>query len=400
METLFDRNKRLLRLTSTKYVRSIMNAINWEKQLIAIRGVRGIGKTTLMLQHQKLNYGFDNRTALYIKLDSTYFHTHSLTELAETFYQSGGTRLYIDEVHKYPHWSREIKDIYDYLPELKVVISGSSLLDIINADADLSRRCKSYNMSVWSYREFLNLRYGIELPIFAFDDIIHNASDICVSVNDKIRPLQYFNEYLCSGCYPLKNDGIDDYQSQLTNIVDMILSIELPLLRGVDVGNVRKLKTLLVIMSNDVPMLVDISKLATLTSLSRPTVLGYLQNLADAGLIRLLYSDESSLKKMQKPDKIFLGDTNLMFALATQVPNTGSLRETFFCNQAAGAGLRTEYSKSKGDFLLDGTYTFEVGGSKKDGKQVASLDNAFIAADGIEYTFGNKLPLWLFGLMY
>ena len=398
METLFARNNRLMQLTPTDYLRRMYDEINWNSRLIAIRGSRGVGKTTMMIQHQKLNYGIDNRKALYVKLDAPYFSNHSLWELAEEFYKMGGERLYIDEVHKYEHWSREIKDIYDYIPNLKVTISASSLLQLLNAEADLSRRCVNYNLPVWSYREYLLLFHNIELPPFSLDDILRRSSEICTLVNSKLLPLEHFGDYLRRGCYPYSSQNQEEFEQLLENVVDFTIGVELPLLRGVDVGKFRQIKMLLTIVSNEVPMLVDLSRLAALTSLSRVTLLGYLQHLSDANLLRLLYADEASVKKLQKPDKMLMADTNLLYLLSTSTPNTGTLRETFFCNQL-GYKHRVEYSK-KGDFLVDGTLTFEVGGAQKDGKQIAGKSNAFIASDGIEYAFGNKLPLWLFGLLY
>lgn len=400
MNALFLYNQKLLDNVSTAFVRSIMDDIPWkESRLNAIRGARGVGKTTLMLQYQKLHYGdTSNHKSLYIRLDNLYFAQHSLVEVAEQFERQGGELLLVDEVHNAPYWAKEIKEIYDVFQSLHVVFSGSSLLHILNAQADLSRRCLSYDMQGLSFREYMQLYHQIELPKVSLDDILHNAFDIVREVHQKCHPYEFFPTYLMQGYYPFGTEGFSLYSQKVENIADMLLNIELPQLRKVDVGNIRKLKALLAVISSEVPMLVDVSKLSALIGVSRITLLAYLQYLHEAKLIRLLYSDDLSVKKMQKPDKILMENTNLLQALSLKEPNVGTMRETFFCNQL-GYKHQVEYCKN-GDFLIDHKLTFEIGGKAKDGKQVAQTENAYIAADDYDYPNGNKLPLWLFGLMY
>ena len=399
MKALFDRNSDLLHDISTQFVRSIMVDIPWHERLIAIRGARGVGKTTLLLQYQKLHYG-ENREhkSLYVRLDNTYFSTHNLVDTAEQFYRQGGELLLVDEVHNAPYWAKEIKEIHDTFKTLRVVFTGSSLLHILNAQADLSRRCLSYDMQGLSFREYLQFYHSIELQRYSLEDILTNPQEIAFAVRDKCFPLEHFSTYLQKGYYPFGVEGFNPYYQRIESVVDLLLNIELPQLRGVDVGNIRKLKALLAVISTEVPMLVDVSKLSALIGVSRVTLLAYLQYLHEAKLIRLLYSDDLSVKKMQKPDKILMENTNLLYALSLKEPNIGTLRETFFCNQL-GYKHQVEYNKS-GDFLIDHKLTFEIGGKSKDGKQVAQNENAYIAADDSDYPMGNKLPLWLFGLMY
>lgn len=399
MEALIIRYKRLLAATRTTYVRSLMSTINWNSRLISIRGARGVGKTTLMLQYLKLNHRDDTKTALYASLDSVYFTQHTLIELAEQFYLKGGKQLFLDEVHKYPTWSQELKNIYDEFPDLKVVFTSSSLLRILNAEADLSRRCISYNMQGLSYREFLKLSHNIDIRPYSLEEVLYNSDKICYEVNNLCRPLAYFDEYLQHGYYPFYMEGNEDYYTRIENVTNMILEIELPQQCGVDVGNVRKLKALLGILSSEVPFMVDITKLSAMAELSRTTVLTYLQYLERAKLIHLLYADNDSIKKLQKPDKIYMENTNLLYALTLKDVNKGTLREVFTVNQLS-YNHRIEYCTHSADYMIDGKYTLEVGGKSKDGKQIASTDNAFIASDGIEYSVGNKIPLWLFGLLY
>lgn len=399
MEALIVRYKRLLAATPTTYIRSLADAINWDSRLIAIRGARGVGKTTLMLQYLKLHYGDDTRSALYASLDSVYFTRHSLIDLAEQFYLKGGKHLFLDEVHKYPTWSQELKNIYDEFPELKVVFTGSSLLRILNAEADLSRRCISYNMQGLSYREFLKLFHQIDIRPYTLNEILYDSDSVCNEVNSIFRPLAYFDEYLKYGYYPFSMEGNQDYYTRIENVVNMILEIELPQQCGVDISNIRKLKSLLGILSSEVPFMVDITKLSALAELSRTTLLTYLQYLDRAKLIHLLYADNDSIKKLQKPDKIYMENTNLLYALTLKEVNKGTLREVFMVNQLS-YNHRIEYCTRKADYTIDGKYTIEVGGKSKDGKQIASTENAFIASDNIEYPAGNKIPLWSFGLLY
>ena len=374
MDTLIRRYKRLLTATSTTYIRSLMDTINWDNRLIAIRGARGVGKTTLMLQYLKLHYANDSQSALYTSLDSLYFTQHTLSELAEQFYLKGGKCLFLDEVHKYPSWSKEIKNIYDEFPELKIVFTGSSLLQLLNAEADLSRRCISYNMQGLSYREYLKLFHQIHIRPYTLEEILESSDGICNEVNSQCRPLAHFEDYL-------------------------ILEIELPQQCGVDISNVRKLKSLLGILSSEVPFMVDITKLSALAELSRTTILAYLQYLDRAKLIHLLYSDNDSIKKLQKPDKIYMENTNLLYALTFKDVNKGTLREVFMVNQLTYLH-RVEYCTRSADYTIDSKYTIEVGGKSKDGKQIAGSKKAFIAADDIEYSAGNKIPLWAFGFLY
>lgn len=398
MELLFQLNDQLLGLTSTDFVRSIMEDIPWDERLVSIRGSRGVGKTTLLLQYQKLHYGINNRKALYVSLEGAYFTRNSLVDFARQFYLQGGERLFLDEVHNYPNWSREIKEIYDLYPMLKIVFTGSSLLQILNADADLSRRCLNYTMQGLSFREYLKFYHDIDVPRYSLQDILNDNASICSAIFRQFRPMEFFNDYLTQGYYPFRKESPERYPMKVENLVDVILNIELPKLCGVDISKVRNLKALLVVMATNVPMLVDVSKLSTMIGLSRMSTLAYLQYLHRAALIRLLYSDDLSVKKMQKPDKILLENSNLLPVLSLEKPNLGTMRETFFCNQL-GYKHQIEYTR-QGDFLIDHKLTFEIGGKSKDGKQVAQTENSYIAADDMEFPVGNKLPLWLFGLMY
>ncbi len=398
MEQLQAQHLRLLSHLSTQYERGLMDKINWNARLIGIRGARGVGKTTMLLQHIKKVYGTDPQTALYASLDHIYFSRHTLFDLAEDFHKRGGRCLCLDEVHKYAGWSREIKNIYDGFPELKIVFTGSSLLNILNAEADLSRRCVSYDMQGLSFREYLLFKEKLSLPIFSLDDVLQNPLKASENVAGICKPLKYFSQYLQGGYYPFFLDENIDYLTQVQKIVNLILEIELPQLSNVDIANIRKMRSLLSVVSGGVPFAVDISKMAQMAELNRNTIVNYLAHLNRARLLNLLYSDAQNLKRMQKPDKIYMENSNLLHAMSLTDVEIGTERETFFVNQLA-YNHQIEYSK-QGDFRIDGEYTIEVGGKKKDGKQIAGVENAFIAADNIEYALGNKIPLWLFGFLY
>ena len=399
MNTLKERCRRLLKNTSLKFVRSAMDDIHWDNRMIAIRGSRGVGKTTVMLQRILLAYGGNTDRALYVSLDSLYFSRHTLSDLVADFYLSGGECLFIDEVHKYTNWSIELKNAYDEYPEIRFVFSGSSLLQILNADADLSRRCIAYEMRGLSYREYLAMRHNIKIDRVRLDDLLSAPNDFCDEVCNKVRPMAHFADYLQFGYYPFIADGKNDYHQRIENIVNMTLEIELPTLCGVDVGNIRKIKALMYILSTEVPLQVDIAKLAAMAETTRATLLAYLQYLSRAQLLNLLYSDSQNVKKMQKPDKIYLENTNLMAALSSGTMNAGTMREVFVVNQLKQLH-QVEYASSQADFMVDGKYTLEVGGRTKDGRQVADAKNGYVVSDNIEYAAGNKLPLYTLGFLY
>lgn len=397
MDTLITRCRRLISVTKTDFVRDIANRINWDCHLISIRGARGVGKTTLMLQYLKL-HDIDYKSKLYVSLDSNYFTRHSLLDFVEKFYQQGGKHLFLDEVHKYPGWSNEIKEIYDSYPDLKLVISGSSLIDILNADADLSRRCIPYEMQGLSYREYLAMAHKIDLPIITLEELFTSPESLCENINNQCRPLAYFEEYLKQGYYPFILEGEQEYPIRIENVINFILEVELPQLCNVDISNIRKIRSLLTILASKVPLQVDMTKISAAAGIARTTLLSYLQILHRARLLNLLYSGDESVKKMQKPDKIYLENPNMIDVLSLTGGNIGTIREVFVVNQLSYQH-KVEYTKA-GDILVDKKYTIEIGGKSKDGKQIANIHDSYIAADNIEFPSGNKIPLWAFGFIY
>jgi predicted AAA+ superfamily ATPase len=397
MNTLFEKSYRKTDSVSLDFVRSIMDDIRWDYRLTGICGARGVGKTTLLLQYMKRHLPKD-RSALYVSLDNIWFSEHRLTELIDDFVKKGGKYLFADEVHKYPNWSQELKNAFDDYPELQIVFTGSSLLEIRNSRADLSRRAAIYQMQGLSFREYLNISLHEHFPVYSLQNILESHRDISGEILKKIKPLQYFSHYLENGYYPFTFETKDLYYTQLEEIVGLILEVELPLLRGVDISYVPKLKQLLLAIAESAPFTPNVQKLSERIGINRATLVAYLHYLQETHLTKHLYKDTAGISKLQKPDKIFLENTNLAYALATGRVDVGNLRESFFFNQL-DYKHRVEYPE-KGDFLVDGKYTFETGGKGKNSRQIYSLPDAYIAADDIEYGSDNKIPLWMFGFLY
>ena len=400
MESLIRRHINRMQTVSLDFVRSLMDEIDWNERLLMIKGQKGVGKTTLMTQRIMQMFGPTNTTeVLYVSLDNIYFGTHKLLDFIEQFHAQGGKYLFMDEVHKYKGWSLEVKNAYDEFTDLHMVLSGSSLINLSDGEADLSRRCISYTMLGLSFREYLQMFHQKAFRRRTLQEILTNGNSICAEVNAQVRPLPLFSEYLRYGYYPFLKESQSNYYVRIENIVNTTIEVELPQLRKLDIGNIRKIKSLLGILSSNVPYALDTVKLSKMAELSRTTLLQYLQNLSEARLIQLLYSDVTNVKRLQKPDKIYMENPNMLHALATTQVNEGTEREVFFINQLSAKHI-VEYSKTSADFTIDHQYTIEVGGQSKDGKQIAGVTNGYIASADEEYVLGNKIPLWLFGFLY
>lgn len=399
MEKLFGKKDQLLRLTSMNIVREAMNTINWDAQLICLRGARGVGKTTLMLQYIKSHYRPMSNEVLYVSLDAVYFSTHTLIDLADRFYKNGGKHLFVDEVHKYNSWSREIKEIYDTYPDMRVVISGSSLLNILGGDADLSRRCIPYELHGLSFREYLQFFHNIQIQPRSLQDILEHPEESCSEVLDKCHPLPLFKDYLQHGYFPFYLKSKENYATLIEQVVNYVIETELPQCYGVDMAMVRKIKALMSIVSSSIPYEVDATKLSGVIGVHRTTVVNYLYMLDKAKLINMLFAEAKTIKKLQKPDKIYIENPNMLYALAEGNVEIGTARETFCINQLR-VHHNVEYSKKQGDFRVDGKYTFEIGGQSKGFGQVAGVSDSYVLADDIETPFGRKLPLWTIGFLY
>lgn len=398
MESLFEKFQQKLLYTPLDFVRSAMQEIDWNARLIGIKGARGIGKTTLLLQYIKLHLSDLKIETLYVSLDSIWFNTHSLVELASDFEKKGGKYLFLDEVHRYEGWAQELKNIYDDYPHLKIVFTGSSLLEILNARADLSRRAVVYTMQGFSFREYLSVETGLAFDRLTLDQILTNHVNETGKIIQKIKPLQHFELYLKQGYYPFYREQPGLYEIRLGEVINMMLEIELPLLRAVELAYIKKVKQLLVIIAESVPFIPNVSKLSEKIGINRATLLAYLYYLDEIGLTRNLFKEAYGISRLQKPSKIYLENTNLIYAFARENANAGNIRETFFANQV---GFQHEINYTElGDFLVDNTYNFEIGGKHKSAKQLKASKEGYIIADGIEFGHNNKIPLWLFGFMY
>ena len=390
MRTLVARYRNILKNVDTSYVRNIHSTIPWNDRLIAILGARGVGKTTLVLQHIKLYEDAD--TTLFVYADDLWFSTHSLVTLAEMFYMNGGRVLYIDEIHKYKNWSQEIKNIYDQYPDLKVRYTGSSILDLQKGSHDLSRRVLEFQMHGLSFREYVALHYGADIPIHTLEQVLANKIEFPYT---DYRPVALFKEYLRQGYYPyFKEPG---YELRLAKTINAILEVDIPKFAELSISTSEKLKTLLYIVAQSVPFKPNYSKIARDLDMHRNAVSDLMVWLDKADLINILHDDVEGYKLLGKVNKIYLNNPNLAYALSDDEPNIGNIRETIFL-----AWLRATHkvtASSVSDFKV-GKYTFELGGKKKGQHQIKDVEHAYVVKDDIEYGHLNEIPLWAFGLLY
>jgi predicted AAA+ superfamily ATPase len=398
MEELFNRYQRISQKIQTDFVRSFMQEVNWNARLIGIKGARGVGKTTLLLQYLKINFTDKRALTLYVSLDSFAFRGKTLLGLADEFVKNGGKHLFLDEVHKYPNWAQELKNIYDDYAELQIVFTGSSLLEILNSRADLSRRVVIYHMQGLSFREYIMLETGIYFAPLTLESILKDHLNWAGLINAKIKVFPHFEKYLKQGYYPYYREELDLYEQRVEEVINMMLEIELPLLRGIDVGLVPKIKELLAIISASVPIVPNIVHLSKKIEIHRTTLMHYLFYLQELGLTFHLVKEATGSVRLQKPAKIYLENTNLMYVLSSLSANRGNVRETFFANQV-GYKHNIRYHE-KTDFLVNNIYAFEIGEKDKSKKQISGMENAYIVSDEIEYGYQNKIPIWLFGFLY
>lgn len=374
---------------SMSFHRYMYRQINWERQMFGLVGPRGVGKTTLFLQYIK-EHGKE-RKMFYVSADNVYFASHSLIDVADEFVRDGGQHLFIDEIHKYANWSSELKQIYDNHPDLRVSFTGSSILDITQGEADLSRRAPIYRMQGLSFREFLAMFKGVIVPVATLDQVLNCE----VMLPGVPHPLPLFKEYLIKGYYPFGNDP--QFEMILNQIVENTLDIDIPQYAKMSVATSRKLRHLMSIVSHSVPFKPVMDNLATVVGVSRNVLPDYFVYMEKAGMIGQLRDDTGGIRGLGKVEKVYLDNTNLAFVLGGATTDIGNIRETFFYNQMR---VTNDVIASRAaDFEIGGT-TFEVGGKNKNCRQVKGLDNAFIVKDDLEIGAGNQIPLWTFGITY
>jgi len=400
MKQLFLAFYRKLEETDMRFERYLKNQIDWNNRLIAITGARGTGKTTMLLQHIKEQYGNHPDHVLFVSLDNIYFSSRNLYSLADEFYAFGGKELYLDEVHKYPTWAQEIKNIYDDFPKIKIIFTGSSMLQILKADADLSRRIRHFQLYGLSFREFLifeGLIQKSQSP-YLLEDILKNHLAIAQKFNNEFTPLPAFQKYLKFGYYPYYQEDIAGYGERVLQTFNTVIESDLPNVERIDFYSINRIKKLFYILSEMVPFAPNISQLSQMVDVTRTSLMNYLGLLEKSHSILLLKKKATGIRQMVKPEKIYLQNTNYNYALAPENPQIGNVRETFFFNQ-----LQQNHDVSfteETDFCIDGKYYFEIGGKNKSNIQVRNLEYAYLALDGLTIGFQNEIPLWLFGFLY
>ena len=396
MEKLLAKSSRAVKNVAEQKKRYLYGRILWNKRLVGIKGARGTGKSTMLLQKlQELK--LPDNEASYWSLDDLYFLEHSLAATAEQFYNAGGRMLFLDEVHKYPDWSRHIKNLYDQYKDLQIVFTGSSIIDLTRQEADLSRRALMYSLAGMSYREYLYFHQDLYFEPLSLSDITANNTTWQKHFPNNFRPLQYFSSYLQSGYYPFSLEDQEGFLTRMQQTIRIIVEYDMAALQDFDIRNAQKMLQLLYILSANVPFKPNISELARKSNIHRNTITGYLYFLEQAQLIRQLLPAGISLNLLQKPEKVYLNNTNLAYALASDTTNKGNLRETFFASQ-----LSVDHKVNlprQGDFLVDDKIIFEIGGRNKSSKQIKELPNSFIVADDWDYPV-TVLPLWVFGMLY
>lgn len=399
MEQLVVYFHRLLsRYSQYAQMRYLYDEINWENRLILIRGPKGSGKTTMIMQHIQRVFP-DKSTVLYCSVDHLWFASNTLLDLAEYAYTHGITHLFFDEIHKYQNWAQELKNIYDSYPDLHIVVTGSNALDIIRQKYDLSRRCREYIMRGLSFREYLKLEGVADLPVLSLDDIVAHHTTISgdITIEKKIKVLLYFERYIKEGYYPFYRDETTNYNDRLSQVIDTTIFNEIPAVSNLEYESVYKVKPLLAILSQQNPYTLNISSLGKTLNASRNVLLKLIDLLDKAALIRRLYADTEGWSQINKPEKILFENTNLMYALSPNA-DIGTMRETFCASMLAKGHIVA--MPQHGDLLVDKHLLFEVGGKSKDYRQIANIPDSYVVADGIDMGFGNKIPLWMFGFLY
>ena len=398
MEKLRLRSNQRIERTSMTYERDELKNIDWQVRLLGIKGARGIGKTTLLLQYIKQTHGFSEQ-AIYLSLDDIHFTENKLIDFVENFYRNGGLFLYLDEVHKYPNWEIEIKNIYDIYPDMKIVFTGSSMLEIHKSNADLSRRAIIFPLQGLSFRQFLNLKYSQNLSVYSLEEVLKNANDIIAHVQESIKPYPYFKEYLQLGYYPFFMEGNQWFFDKLEGIVKAVIESDFLILSNIDVKNIRKIYQFLLAIATSPPFTPNIQVLSDRTAITRQTLLHYIYYLEKADVLTLLQTQRTGITLLQKPEKIYLENTNLLYLFAPTSLNIGMVRETFVLNQLKAVAT-VHYPDAGGDILVNSNYNFEIGGKSKKKDQILGVPNSYIIADDWDYKVGNKIPIWLMGLLY
>ena len=396
MKTLVRQSEVLLKHTPTKHVRRLYDEISWQARLIGIKGARGVGKTTLLLQRIKLAFP-DASKALYVSLDDLWFAGHNLLDLAALAQESGITHLFIDEVHRLRGWERQIKNIYDFYPTLNIVFTGSSLLEIDHAIADLSRRCLLYNLSGLSFREYLAFQ-GTAIGPLSLSEILYAHERVVPEIPERQDILSHFRKYLRHGFYPFYTTETEaDYLMRVNNMIAGVIDYDIPAVENVEYATLLKAKQLVTVIASQAPSPLNAKNTAEMLGVTKNQLIKLLSLLERSQILRLLYyKAERNPKSMTKPQKVLFDNPSLLYAAG--YADIGKVRESFLASMLARQH-EIAYPR-EGDLLVDGRYIFEVGGAGKGFRQIRDLPDSFVAADDIVSGLGNKIPLWLFGFLY
>ena len=398
MQNLIRYSNALIAEVNLDFTRYLYETIKWDDRLIGITGARGIGKTTLLLQYIRKTFGIGS-LALYVSLDHFYFQKNNLFDLAEEFYINGGRYLFIDEVHRYPTWLSELKNVYDNFPKLRIVFSGSSALQIFKAEADLSRSAVMYKLGPMSLREYIALTRKLNLGRWALNEILKDHFSIAREIQQKIQPIPVFAEYLRGGVYPFFIESSAKFEQRLMSTVNVVIENDLMAIERFSYSTLVNIRRILAFIADSVPFKPNISELGRKTGVSRDILLRLIDLLEKSDLLILLKQDSSPTGYLTKPEMIYLHNTALLYCLTqNQNPEKGTLRETFFVNQLREKHLVN--MSQHGDFLIDNQFVFEIGGKGKTGKQIAGIVDSYIVQDDIEIGYKNFIPLWLFGFLY
>ncbi len=393
MESFFRTHKYLIEHLQPSVRRNLMDEIDWNNRLIGIKGSRGVGKTTFLLDYAREFYGADNRACLYVNLNHFYFTEQTLVDFATEFHKQGGKVLLIDQVFKYPDWSKELRYCYDHLPNLRIVFSGSSVMRLKEENPDLSGKVSSYNLRGFSFREYLNLMTESTLSAYSFEDILLHHREIVQEVNAIVQPLDHFHHYLHHGFYPFFLEK-RNFSENLLKTMNMTLEVDVLYIKQIEQSYLPKLRKLLYLLAVNAPASPNVSQLSKAIETSRATVMNYIKYLKDARLVNLVYPQNEMFPK--KPSKIYLYNSNLMFPICpVEEVNMDVARETFFFNQLQKDNQVNAGTKSA-QFLVNDTYNFRIGGSAK----VKANQSIYYAVDNIQEGKGNIIPLWLFGFLY
>lgn len=400
LEELYYIHNKVISGTPLAFKRYLFEDIDWDAQCICVTGGRGVGKTTLLLQHYHERYD-DVESCLYLSADNVEVSAMGLFRTAKEYFSYGGKALIIDEIHKYPGWQVELKNMIDTFKDRKFLISGSSSLELVDSKADLSRRVLYYNLKGLSFREYLELKENIKVPQRTTGEILKHHVSMAAAISKDHPPLKYFREYLRSGYYPFFLEGERSYLARVLNTIEKTIYEDIAVTGGMKAQNVTILKKILWLVATSVPFSVNIDKMSREFGVSREYVYIYLEYLDRSGLVRLVNAGGKGYRAARKPSKIFLENTNILYSINHHLMSElelGMMRETFFVNQMSVRSKVT--SAPKGDFIVDGRSTFEIGGRDKNSSQLGGVKDAYVAADRIEIGQGNKIPLYLFGCTY